>query len=158
MNTTGAHIPLWLDGDSARLGGASQLVSHQDGIVLRNIFVSPPTMYYCNGKDFAVGVVPGRIGAGNHDSPYKNPYSGSGYCRTTAPAGSTHQADGYKAVRFNHSSPVAQFWRHHDVGHGIDLGPRLLLGHGVHSGSVRFGSYSGLFGDYSGSNDRDRRR
>lgn len=68
--------------------------------VFGNIFVSPPKAYYCNGKDFAAGVVPGRIGANQVGAPYKNPFAGwaSLLCKDTCTAADIpHQADGYKA-------------------------------------------------------------
>jgi len=67
-------------------------------------------MYYCNGKDFDVGVVPGRIGAGQTSGPYKNPFPAGGYCRDACtPQDMPHQDDGYKACYgWNH---VITVWR-----------------------------------------------
>ena len=111
VNTTGIHIPLWLDGDSPALGwGQSPNYPQQEGSFFGNLFVSPPTMYYCNGKDFDVGVVPGRIGANQTGAPYKNAFGGNGYCKDTCtPQDSPNQNDGFKACAgWNH---VVTVWR-----------------------------------------------
>jgi len=111
VNTTGIHVPLWLDGDSPALGwGQSPSYPQQEGSFFGNLFTSPPTMYYCNGKDFSVGTVPGRIGAGQSGAPYKNPFPGSGYCKDACtPQDMPNQNDGYKAcVGWNH---VVTVWR-----------------------------------------------
>ena len=111
VNTTGIHISLWLDGDSPALGwGQSASYPQQEGSFFGNIFTSPPTMYYCNGKDFDVGVVPGRIGAGQSGAPYSNPFPGSGYCKDNCAAQDyPNQNDGYKACHgWNH---VVTVWR-----------------------------------------------
>src|SRR5581483_5655457 len=51
VNTSGQHITLWLDGDSSAIGwGRSTDYPYQEGSFFGNIFVSPPTAYYCNGK------------------------------------------------------------------------------------------------------------
>jgi len=114
INTTGAHIPLWLDGDSPAIGwNQSAAYPYEEGSFFGNIFVSPPQAFYCNGKDFDVGVVPGRIGAGQGDAPYVDPFSGSGYCKDhCTPADIPHQDDGYKAcMGYNH---VVTVWRNPD--------------------------------------------
>ncbi|HXU04453.1 MAG TPA: hypothetical protein VN903_26005, partial [Polyangia bacterium] len=106
------HIPLWIVGDNPVLGWG--LDSHdypdEEGSFFGNIFVSPPTAFYCNGKDFDVGVVPGRIGAGLGNAPYRDPFGGSGYCRDNCtPADIPDQNAGYKAcMGYNH---VITVWR-----------------------------------------------
>jgi hypothetical protein len=114
INTTGAHIPLWLDGDSTAIGWDQDAAyPYEEGSFFGNIFVSPPQAFYCNGKDFDVGVVPGRIGAGQGDAPYVDPFNGNGYCKDhCTPADIPHQDDGYKAcIGYNH---VVTVWRNPD--------------------------------------------
>ena len=115
VNTSGAHIPLWLDGDSSAIGwGLDPAYPYEEGSFFGNIFVSPPVAYYCNGKDFDVGVVPGRLGAGLGDAPYVDPLtSPGGYCRDICtPADIPYQNDGYKAcIGYNH---VVTVWRNPD--------------------------------------------
>ncbi len=76
--------------------------------------MSPPKAFYCNGKDFDVGVVPGRLGAGLGDAPYTDPYGGTGYCRDNCtPADIPNQNAGYKAcMGYNH---VFTVWRNPDA-------------------------------------------
>jgi hypothetical protein len=113
VNTAGVHIPLWMDGDSPALGwGQSPSYPYQEGSFFGNIFTSPPTMYYCDGKDFAVGVVQGRIGANGTTGPYKNPFA-KGFCNTSCtPQDMPNQNDGFKAcMGYNH---VVTVWRNVD--------------------------------------------
>jgi uncharacterized membrane protein YgcG len=150
INTSGVHIALWIDGDSPAINW-SQNSSYpdQEGSFFGNIFVSPPNAFYCDGKDFAVGVVPGRIGAGQTNAPYKNPFGSNGYCRDhCTPADIPHQSDGYKACfGYNH---IVTVWRNaggtssSSSGTG---GARSTSGTGSRSGS---GSSSGS-GSWSGS-------
>ena len=153
INTSGVHIPLWIDGDSPAINWSqNSAYPDQEGSFFGNIFESPPIAYYCNGKDFDVGVVPGRIGAGQTNAPYKNPFSGTGYCRDHCTAADIpHQGDGYKACAgYNH---IVTVWRNaggtsssssSSSGTG---GARSSSGSGSRSGS---GSSSGS-GSWSGS-------
>jgi hypothetical protein len=114
VNTSGQHIALWLDSDSPAVGyGRNSNFPYQEGSFFGNIFASPPTAYFCNGKDFELGVVPGRLGVGQAGAPYKNPFPGTGYCQdscTAVPA--PHAGDGYKSCGgFNH---VVTVWRNFD--------------------------------------------
>jgi hypothetical protein len=126
VNTSGQHIMLWLDGDSAAIGwGRSADYPYQEGSFFGNIFTSPPTAYYCNGKDFDQGVVPGRLGAGQPGAPYTNPLTtAGGYCKDQC-AGSDypHLGDGYKAcVGWNH---VVTVWRNFDPNTNYKICSRL---------------------------------
>jgi uncharacterized membrane protein YgcG len=111
INTSGVHIALWIDGDSPAISwNQNSAYPDQEGSFFGNIFLSPPSAYYCNGKDFDVGVVPGRIGAGLGNAPYTNPFASPGYCRDyCTPADIPHQGDGYKACNgYNH---IVTVWR-----------------------------------------------
>ena len=82
INTKGQHINLWMVGSAPALGwGYTSDYPFQEGSFFGNIFVSPPVANYCNGSDFNSAVVPGRLGATQTGSPYKNPFSGTGTCR-----------------------------------------------------------------------------
>ena len=114
VNTSGVHIPLWIVGDNSVLGwGLDSDYPYEEGSFFGNIFVSPPNAFYCNGKDFDVGVVPGRLGAGLGDAPYTDPFWGTGYCRDNCtPADIPNQNAGYKAcMGYNH---VITVWRNPD--------------------------------------------
>ena len=81
VNTKGQHIGLWIVGSSPALGwGYTTDYPFQEGSFFGNIFVSPPVANYCNGSDFNSAVVPGRLGAQQVGSPYKNPFTGAGLC------------------------------------------------------------------------------
>jgi hypothetical protein len=115
VNTSGVHIPLWVVGDNPVLGwGLSSAYPYEEGSFFGNIFVSPPQAYYCNGKDFDVGVVPGRLGAGLGDAPYRDAFGGTGYCNANCtPADIPDQNAGYKAcMGYNH---VFTVWRNPDA-------------------------------------------
>ena len=116
VNTSGQHIALWLDGDSPALGwGRSTDYPYQEGSFFGNIFQSPPKAFYCNGKDFDQGVVPGRLGANQAGAPYVNPFASSGgYCVNACAGSDTpHMGDGYKACNgYNH---VVTVWRNFDT-------------------------------------------
>jgi len=99
VNTSGKHIALWLDSDDPSLGfGRSSDYPYQEGSFFGNIFESPPQAYYCNGTDFALGVVPGRLGAAQVGSPYKNPFGTNAACSTfCAKAAAPYDKDGYSS-------------------------------------------------------------
>jgi hypothetical protein len=110
VNTSGEHIPLWLDSDSSAIGwGQSTSYPYQEGSFFGNIFVSPPTALYCNGKDFDKGLVPGRLGANTANAPYKNP-SSTTYCKDyCVAADGSASNDGYKSCgSYKH---VVTVWR-----------------------------------------------
>jgi hypothetical protein len=111
VNTAGVHIPLWLDAATPSVGwGRSPTYSHQEGSFFGNVFVSPPKAYYCNGKDFAVGVVPGRLGATQTGAPYSNPFPGSGYCADACVSlAAPNTGDGYQSCAGY--SNVVTVWR-----------------------------------------------
>ncbi len=114
VNTTGQNVSIFVDGDHPALGwGQNSSYPYQEGSFFGNIFTSPPTANYCNGKDFDKGLVAGRIGA-TAGSPYVNPFaSGTTYCKDHCTAqDQPNQDDGYKACNgWNH---VVTVWRNFD--------------------------------------------
>jgi len=67
-------------------------------------------MYYCNGRNYDVGVVPGRIGSGNLNAPYTNPGGYNTYCdKMCSPADHPNELSGYKAC--NGFNAVVTVWR-----------------------------------------------
>jgi uncharacterized membrane protein YgcG len=143
VNTSGVHIQLWLDGDSPAISwNQNSSYPDQEGSFFGNIFVSPPVAYYCNGKDFDVGVVPGRIGAGQTNAPYKNPFPSPGYCRDhCTPADVPHQNDGYKACSgYNH---IVTVWRNANTTSGSSGSGGSTGSSGGSSSGGRTGSGSG---------------
>jgi len=99
VNTTGQHIALWLDSASPAIGwGRDANYPYQEGTFYGNIFQSPPKAYFCDGRDHAFGVVPGRLGANQTNSPYTNPLGPDVLCkdRCKAAGGSTND-DGFSS-------------------------------------------------------------
>jgi hypothetical protein len=113
INTAGAHVPLWVVANpqqQPQIGwGLSSAYPKQEGSFFGNIFTSPPTMHYCNGRNFNSGVVPGRIGSGS-TAPYTNPLGASATCDSyCTPSDTPYNNSGYKAcVGYN---AVFTVWR-----------------------------------------------
>jgi hypothetical protein len=70
-------------------------------------------MHYCNGKDFDMAVVPGRIGADQVNAPYTYAWPEAKVCANfCTPMDIPYQNDGYKACAgLNH---VITVWRNFD--------------------------------------------
>ena len=99
VNTTGQHISLWLDSASPAIGwGRDGNFPYQEGTFYGNIFQSPPKAYYCDGRDHAFGVVPGRLGANQTNSPYTNPLGPDVLCKDRCKvAGGADGTDGFSS-------------------------------------------------------------
>jgi hypothetical protein len=100
VNTSGVHIPIWLDSEGAIGWGQNTSYPYQEGSFFGNIFVNPPKGYFCNGRDFDSGTVPGRLGAGQSNAPYYDPFGTPGPCSPSCTASSATTngvADGYSA-------------------------------------------------------------
>jgi hypothetical protein len=92
VNTTGVHIPLWLDSPMSSVGwGQSPFYPMQEGTFFGQIMVTNASnnldAYYCNGPQVAVNEVPGRLGSNQGPVPYSNAYPLSagmdGLCATS---------------------------------------------------------------------------
>jgi hypothetical protein len=59
VNTSGVHIPIWLDGEDAIGWGQNTSYPYQEGSFFGNVFVNPPKGYFCGGKDFDSARSPG---------------------------------------------------------------------------------------------------
>ena len=99
VNTTGQHISLWTVGQHKALGwGEDAGYSYQEGSFFGNIFTSPPSAYFCGGRDYGVHPIAGRIGSTQTDPPYTNIYGAGGRCGPTCtPADIPYASDGVKA-------------------------------------------------------------
>jgi hypothetical protein len=111
VNTSGQHISLWLDGDSPALGwGRSGAYPYQEGSFFGNIFVTPAQAYFCNGEDFDLGTVPGRLGVGQNDAPYSDPFGATASCSKYCTAANS-AGDGYSLCNgFKHVVTVYRDW------------------------------------------------
>jgi hypothetical protein len=116
VNTSGVHIPIWLDGEGAIGWGQNTSYPYQEGSFFGNIFVNPPKGYFCNGKDFDSGTVPGRLGAGQWFAPYYDPFGTPGPCAascTPSSAKTNGVADGFASCYgYTH---VVTVWRNFDA-------------------------------------------
>jgi hypothetical protein len=99
VNTTGAHYPLWMVAQSAAIGwGLDPTFPYQEGAFFGNIFASPPSAYFCGGRDFGVRPIPGRIGGVQDAAPYTDIYGARGLCAPVCtPADNPHAREGFKA-------------------------------------------------------------
>jgi hypothetical protein len=72
INTTGQHIPIYLDGPAPVGWGRNAAYPVEEGTFFGDLFVSPPTGRYCGGRGFGSNVVAGRIGdQAGASVPYK---------------------------------------------------------------------------------------
>jgi hypothetical protein len=122
VNTAGVHIPIWLDSSAPSIGWGIDKVNYpfNEGTFFGNILatgdlsfvgkpgVSAPVAYYCDGAGFAGGangVVAGRLGEGQTNKPYTNPFGNGVLCKNSGAvaqytygiSGQT-DPDGYKAL------------------------------------------------------------
>jgi hypothetical protein len=99
INTSGVHVPLWMDSESPKIGwGVSPNYPKQEGTFFGNIImtgnlsalsmpnVTAPVAYFCEGAGIAAGVVAGRLTTGATNVPYKNPYGTNVKCTSSAQA------------------------------------------------------------------------
>ena len=113
VNTSGQHIALWMDGPDSALGwGRSTDYPYQEGSFFGNIFTSTPKAFYCNGKDFDQGVVPGRLGASQSGAPYSDPFASSYCLNNCTSSASPNSGDGYTSC--NGYKHVVTVWRNFD--------------------------------------------
>ncbi len=105
VNTSGVHVPLWLDSADSAIGWGIDRTNYpmQEGTFFGNIIdtgpisgytskpgLVAPIAYYCDGAGYpsgASGVVAGRLGANNSSSLYSNPF-GSPLCQSASYNGS----------------------------------------------------------------------
>jgi hypothetical protein len=116
VNTSGVHIPIWLDSEGGIGWGQNVSFPYQEGSFFGNVFVNPPKGYFCNGKDFGSATVPGRLGAGQSNAPYYDPFGTpgpcAGYC-TASSAKTNNVSDGFTSCYgYTH---VVTVWRNFDV-------------------------------------------
>ena len=101
INTTGMHYPIWIDGQAASVGwGTDPSYPYQEGSFFGNLFSTQTTApaYYCEGRDFGVKPIPGRIGSAQTSPPYTDIYGVGNKCTTyCTPADYPHAAEGSKA-------------------------------------------------------------
>jgi hypothetical protein len=115
VNNAGVHIGLWLDSESAIGWGQSTDYPYQEGSFFGNLF--PQTSwsgYYCMGRDFDVGAVPGRLGNALTSSVYVDPFGSNVGC--AAYCGAHANSDGFDSCNAMNRSwtHVVTAWRNFD--------------------------------------------
>ena len=85
MNFAGMHVPLWLDSGSPSIGwGQNSAYPVQEaayfGDVMRANADGTVHAWYCEGRNYKNGIVPGRLGAGDGSGIYKNPWGAGALC------------------------------------------------------------------------------
>ena len=116
VNTSGVHIPIWLDSEGGIGWGQNTSFPYQEGSFFGNVFVNPPKGYFCGGKDFGAGTVPGRLYGNQSNPPYMDPFGTPGPCApscTPSSAKTNNVADGFSSCYgYTH---VVTVWRNFDV-------------------------------------------
>jgi hypothetical protein len=90
VNSSGTHIPLWMDSPDSLGWGTSSWFPTREGTFFGQIMVTNTAYnldaYYCNGPGADQNVVPGRLGANQSSVPYANAWPTSagfdGQCET----------------------------------------------------------------------------
>jgi hypothetical protein len=119
VNNSGMNIDIWLDSEGATGWGQSPSFPYQEGSFFGNLFPNPWQGYYCNGKGYDAGSVPGRLGAPIASNVYVNPYGGNVECGNSGQC-SAHGADGYNSCNtsingvYKSWSKVVTVWRNFD--------------------------------------------
>jgi hypothetical protein len=116
VNNAGVHIALWIDSESAIGWGQSTDYPYQEGAFFGNLFTKNNwSGYYCLGKDFDVGAVPGRLGTALTSSVYVDPF-GTGVACANAQCAAHSGGDGYDSCVANSRtwSHVVTVWRNFD--------------------------------------------
>jgi hypothetical protein len=116
VNNAGVHIALWLDSESAIGWGQSTDYPYQEGSFFGNLFAANSwSGYYCLGKDFDVGAVPGRLGSALTSTVYVDPFGANVGCANSCTAHAN--GDGFDSCRnaANRTwTHVVTVWRNFD--------------------------------------------
>jgi hypothetical protein len=111
INTSGKHIPLYLDGPNPLGWGRSNAYPIQEGTFVGDLFTSPPVARYCGGRGFGSNVVAGRIGDDNqHGQPYSVMRSSSGDTSCDVVCTGNASGDGYTNCGGMAGNPIT-VWR-----------------------------------------------
>ena len=117
VNNAGVHIALWLDSEGAIGWGQNPSFPYQEGSFFGNLFPAPWTGYFCNGKGFDQGAVPGRLGAPLASNVYVDPFGANVECSTSMRC-TAHGTDGYDSCTTPSDNKlwkhVVTAWRNYD--------------------------------------------
>ena len=119
VNNSGMNIDIWLDSEGAIGWGTSPDFPYQEGSFFGNLFPNPWQGFYCNGKGYDAGSVPGRLGEPIASNVYVNPYGGNVECGSSGQCAG-YGNDGYNSCntsingQFKTWSKVVTVWRNFD--------------------------------------------
>ncbi|HEY5447391.1 MAG TPA: RICIN domain-containing protein [Polyangia bacterium] len=127
VNNAGVHISIWLSGEGSLGWGKDPNFPFEEGSFFGNLFPSTKNAagqtvsnlggrdwmgFYCNGKDWDAGSVPGRLGQPIATNVYKNPFGSPNACGWGSVDHSTNGVhDGFVSVPEQVSYP-AKTWNH----------------------------------------------
>ena len=127
VNNAGVHISIWLDSEGALGWGRDPNFPFEEGSFFGNLFPSTKNAagqivstlggrdwegFYCNGKDWDSGSVPGRLGQPIATNVYKNPFGSPNPCTYAGVEHTTNGVhDGFVSVTEQVSYPV-KTWNH----------------------------------------------
>jgi hypothetical protein len=117
VNNAGVHIGLWLDSEGAIGWGQNTDYPYQEGAFFGNLFTQNSwSGYYCLGKDFDAGAVPGRLGNALASSVYVDPFGANVACHNATCAAHSN-GDGYDncSVGGKTWTHVVTAWRNFDA-------------------------------------------
>ena len=122
INTTGQHIPIYLDGVAPLGWGRNRDYPIQEGTFIGDLFASPPVARYCGGRGFGSNIVAGRIGDNNQQG---EPYSvivksSNGSTRCDDNCARDPSGDGYTAC-YPYSGKAITVWRQFTSTPGISF-------------------------------------
>jgi hypothetical protein len=120
VNNAGTNIDIWIDSEGAIGWGTSPNFPYQEGSFFGNLFPTSWQGFYCNGRGYDAGSVPGRLGTPLANNVYTNPYGGNVECGQSGQC-SAHGIDGYDSCNtgingvYKTWTKVVTVWRNFDV-------------------------------------------
>ena len=112
LNTAGVNVPIWLSSETPGIGwGRNSSFPNMEGTFFGNLMGpggdGKVPAYFCEGAGFGNGIVPGRLGAKQSNSAYRNPWGDGAKCDDHCTKHSS--GDGYTEC-FGYTNPVT-VWR-----------------------------------------------
>ena len=111
MNSAGMHVPIWIDSAAPGIGwGQNSSYPVQEGAYFGSL-TRPASdgnlhAWYCEGRDYKKGLVPGRLGATGANNFFVNPWGSGALCDDHC---TKYGSDGYTSCN-GVSNPVT-VWR-----------------------------------------------
>jgi hypothetical protein len=111
INSAGMHVPIWMDSASPSIGwGQSSSYPVQEGAYFGSIMRAASDgnlhAWYCEGRNYKNGIVPGRLGAAGSSTIFTNPWGSGALCDDHC---TKYGTDGYTSCN-GVSNPIT-VWR-----------------------------------------------